>query len=176
MKKDGCKAGEMLSGGVCIPEKCEMCKNYWARDYEPIYGGVNDEDRGYVFPDGTLLDMADYRHIDLGRALTSQKDWEDNDPNTMEEISLQLMKDCNLARFWVYEQQLELDSFKRPTEPQMKAMTEMLKSMSYDDFYALDAGKITDVTKMGRLDIPCVHRPQIAKLFDIRKWVEKCWP
>jgi len=158
-KKTGCKSSEILSGGVCIPKQCLKFRDYFPE------GDVGLSDRYFLLPDGSMVDTSGYDHCDIGRPFTSQSGWKKTHVTNKDKIMMALMKKCRLMRVWIYDGEVEVNSFNKPTEAQINRLVAELSQN--DGFHGV---RLTD--NMGS---KCEHKPFIAKLFDVGKWAEKCW-
>jgi hypothetical protein len=157
MKISGCKPGQMQVGKYCIPK---WCKTFF--DHYGVTSSITD--RGFILPDGSIMDFHKLSHTDVARATGVGRE------NRMSQygIMYEFMRQCDCVKYFLDDfgelpfNVLAVEAYTKPNPEQKEILRLLLPKAKHFDAQS----------RKGRGCSISVKDPTIR---DIDRWMGRCW-
>jgi len=158
MSKAGCPSGQMQVGEHCIPVRCKMFFDHYG-----VTSSITD--RGYILPDGSIMDFHKLSHTDIAKPTGVGRD------NRMAQYGIMnaFLEDCNCVKFFLDDfgelpyNVLAVETYTKPTAEQKQVLQLLIPKAKH-----LDAQN-----KTGK---GCYVSKKNPNIKDLNGWIGKCWP
>lgn len=171
MKKDGCPKGKIKMGGKCVPGYCGDVINY--------FGPTDDSTSAFwIMADGMMLDYMhhdeEFDHDAVGEFLPKPKF------RAGDEAINEFMDNCNAIRLSDVSgmdvgrgRALNLEMYHKPTDEQIKTVTNILKKPETKLFVAERTS--LDECSRGSEKKSCYYETHNPHPMDIQRFISRCW-